>query len=143
MSTPQRRSPRPPPRPLRLPQPVAAVVAKIMVAAVAMVAAAVAVVAVVKVAEMMPATPAAALSIVPLATKARRRANDFDNADHEGDDIASSSMSDPDGDSVYRTHSISFTTGPDGLEIQTNNISYSARADADAGTVAEAGAADA
>jgi hypothetical protein len=63
----------------------------------------------------------------PLATKARRRANDFDNADREGDDRRIIVDADPDGESVYGTDSISFTTGPDGLEIQTSNISYTAQ----------------
>ncbi len=63
----------------------------------------------------------------PLATKARRRANDFDNADREDDDDRIFVDVDPDGESVYGTDSVSFTTGPDGLEIQTDNISYSAQ----------------
>jgi len=63
----------------------------------------------------------------PLATKARRRANDFDNADREDDDHRIIVDADPDGESVYGTNSVSFTTGPDGLEIQTGNISYTAQ----------------
>ena len=129
MSTPLRRSPRPPPRPLRLPQPVAAVavVAKVMAAAVAgggngdggggngegggNDA----------------GNAGSGLFDSPLATKARRRANDFDNADREDDDHRIIVDADPDGESVYGTDSISFTTGPDGLEIQTGNISYTAQ----------------
>ena len=63
----------------------------------------------------------------PLATKARRRANDFDNRnrdDEEEDGIVVDV--DPEGESVYQTDSISYTTGPDGIEIITKNITYTA-----------------
>ena len=60
----------------------------------------------------------------PLATKARRRANDFDNADRDEDDHRVIVDVDPEGESVYETDSVAFITGPDGIEIQTNNISY-------------------
>jgi len=64
----------------------------------------------------------------PLATKARRRAKDFDNADHDPDDDRTVVDVHPGGESVYATDSVSLTTGPDGLEIVTNNITYSAEA---------------
>jgi hypothetical protein len=64
----------------------------------------------------------------PLATKARRRANDFDNADRDEDDHRIIVDVDPEGESVYETESVAFITGPDGLEIQTDNISYFAEA---------------
>jgi hypothetical protein len=64
----------------------------------------------------------------PLATKARRRANDFDNANRDDDDDRTVVDVHPDGESVYQTHSISLTTSPDGLEIVTNNITFSAEA---------------
>jgi len=64
----------------------------------------------------------------PLATKARRRAHDFDNANHDHDDDRTVVDVHPDGESVYHTHSVSLTTSPDGLEIVTNNITYSAEA---------------
>jgi hypothetical protein len=60
----------------------------------------------------------------PLATKARRRANDFDNADHDRDEDGTFGDVDPDGESVYETDSVSLITGPDGLEIHTGNITY-------------------
>jgi hypothetical protein len=60
----------------------------------------------------------------PLATKARRRANDFDNADDEDEDDGTFADVDPDSESVYETDSIFFATGPDGVEIVTNNITY-------------------
>jgi hypothetical protein len=60
----------------------------------------------------------------PLATKARRRANDFDNADNNDDQHHTVVDANPDGKSVHGTSSVSLTTGPDGLEIQTHNISY-------------------
>jgi len=64
----------------------------------------------------------------PLATKARRRANDFDNADRDKDDHRIVVDVHPEGESVYQTDSVAFTTGPDGIEIQTDNISYFAEA---------------
>jgi hypothetical protein len=64
----------------------------------------------------------------PLATKARRRSNDFDNADRDEDDRRIIVDVDPEGESVYETDSVTFITGPDGLEIQTDNISYFAAA---------------
>jgi hypothetical protein len=60
----------------------------------------------------------------PLATKARRRANDFDNAGNDQDDDGTFVDVHPDGESVYATDSVSLTTGPDGLEIVTDNITY-------------------
>jgi hypothetical protein len=64
----------------------------------------------------------------PLATKARRRAHHFDNAGH--DHVQDGTVVDvhPDGESVYQTNSVTYTTGPDGLEIHTGNITYSAEA---------------
>ena len=62
----------------------------------------------------------------PLATKARRRANDFDNADRDDDDHRTVVDVDPEGESVYGTDSVTFSTGPDGIDIQTDNISYTA-----------------
>jgi hypothetical protein len=59
----------------------------------------------------------------PLATKARRRANEFDNAGQDPDDGTFVDVN-PDGDSVYETDSVSLTTGPDGIEIVTRNITY-------------------
>jgi hypothetical protein len=64
----------------------------------------------------------------PLATKARRRSNDFDNADRDEDDRRIIVDVDPEGESVYETDSVTFITGPDGLEIQTDNIGYFAAA---------------
>jgi hypothetical protein len=60
----------------------------------------------------------------PLATKARRRANDFDNADRDEEDDRTFVDVDPDGESVYQTNSVDLITGPAGLEIVTNNITY-------------------
>ena len=60
----------------------------------------------------------------PLATKARRRSNDFDNADRDEDDGRIFVDVDPEGESVYETDSVALITGPDGIEIQTDNISY-------------------
>ena len=60
----------------------------------------------------------------PLATKARRRANDFDNADRDEDDGRIFVDVDPEGESVYETDSVVLITGPDGIEIQTDNITY-------------------
>ena len=60
----------------------------------------------------------------PLATKARRRANDFDNADRDEDEGRIVVDVDPEGESIYETDSILFATGPDGLEIETGNITY-------------------
>ena len=60
----------------------------------------------------------------PLATKARRRANDFDNADSDQDDDGTFVDVRTDDDSVYETDSVSLVTGPDGLEIVTGNITY-------------------
>jgi hypothetical protein len=59
----------------------------------------------------------------PLATKARRRAKDFDNADRDQDDGTFVDVR-TDDDSVYETDSVSLVTGPDGLEIVTGNITY-------------------
>ena len=72
----------------------------------------------------------------PLATKARRRANDFDNAGGEDEDDGTFADVDPDGESLFETESVSLTTGPEGLEIVTNNITYFAEPAA-AGTVAQ------
>jgi hypothetical protein len=60
----------------------------------------------------------------PLATKARRRSNDFDNADRDEDDGGVFVDVDPEGESVYETESVALITGPDGIEILTDNISY-------------------
>jgi hypothetical protein len=60
----------------------------------------------------------------PLATKARRRAKDFDNADRDQDDDGTFVDVRTDDDSVYETDSVSLVTGPDGLEIVTGNITY-------------------
>jgi len=62
----------------------------------------------------------------PLATKARRRAKDFDNADHNDEDDRTVVDVHPDGKSTYKTHSVALTTGPDGLDIETDHISYTA-----------------
>jgi hypothetical protein len=64
----------------------------------------------------------------PLATKARRRANDFDNAGHDNEHDGTLVDVHPQGESVYETNSVAFTTGPDGLEIHTGNITYFAEA---------------
>jgi hypothetical protein len=64
----------------------------------------------------------------PLATKARRRSNDFDNANRDNEDDRTFVDVDPDGESVYETQSVSLITSPDGLEIVTNNITYFAEA---------------
>ena len=64
----------------------------------------------------------------PLASKARRRANDFDNnkgRDDEPKDDHLTANTDEDGHH-FQTNSISFTNGPDGLEVVTRNIEYSA-----------------
>ena len=60
----------------------------------------------------------------PLATKARRRANDFDNADRDPDEGRIVVDVNPEGESIYETDSILFATGPDGIEIETGNITY-------------------
>src|SRR5215217_1810459 len=52
----------------------------------------------------------------PLATKARRRANDFDNAGQDDEHDGTFVDVHPEGDSVYETNSVAFTAGPDGLE---------------------------
>jgi hypothetical protein len=64
----------------------------------------------------------------PLATKAHRRAKDFDHTNQDQAHDGTVVDVHPDGDSVYQTHSVSLTTGPDGLEIVTNNITYTAEA---------------
>jgi hypothetical protein len=60
----------------------------------------------------------------PLATKARRRADEFDNADRDEDEGRIIVDVDPEGESVYETDSILFATGPDGVEIETGNITF-------------------
>lgn len=60
----------------------------------------------------------------PLATKTRRRANDFDNANREDEDDGIIVDIDPDGESVYETDSILFASGPEGAEILTDNITF-------------------
>ena len=60
----------------------------------------------------------------PLATKTRRRANDFENRDPDAEDEEIVVEVNPDGESVYETDSVFFATGPEGLEIQTKNITY-------------------
>ena len=62
----------------------------------------------------------------PLATKARRRANDFDNRDRDGEEDGINVDVDPERESIYQTGSISYGTGPDGIEIVTRNINYTA-----------------
>ena len=61
----------------------------------------------------------------PLATKARRRSNDFEGDDEEEDDGIVVDV-DPEGESTFETGSIFFSTGPEGLEVVTRNISYTA-----------------
>lgn len=64
----------------------------------------------------------------PLARKTRRRANDFDDnrdRDDGADDDRLTGNVDDDGHH-FETNSISFTNGPDGLEVVTGNIEYSA-----------------
>lgn len=61
----------------------------------------------------------------PLATKARRRAKDFDNRDRVDEEEEGIVVDvDPEGESIYQTESISYATGPDGVEILTRNITY-------------------
>ncbi len=61
----------------------------------------------------------------PLATKARRRAKDFDNRDRGEEEEEGVFVDvDPEGESIYQTESISFATGPEGIEILTDNITY-------------------
>ena len=60
----------------------------------------------------------------PLATKARRRADDFENADRDDDEGRIIVDVDPEGESIYETDSIFFATGPDGIEVETGNITY-------------------
>jgi hypothetical protein len=68
----------------------------------------------------------------PLATKARRRAKDFagqgnDNqSNDDGQDHGVTGNADSQGETTYQTGSISFTSGPDGIEIHTRNINYTA-----------------
>lgn len=62
----------------------------------------------------------------PLARKTQRRAKDFDNnrgRDDKDDHLTANT--DDDGHH-FETNSISFTNGPDGLEVITRNIEYSA-----------------
>ena len=61
----------------------------------------------------------------PLATKARRRANDFEGEGEEEDDGVVIDV-DAEGESTYETGAIFFSTGPEGLEVVTRNISYTA-----------------
>ena len=60
----------------------------------------------------------------PLATKARRRANDFNNPDGENEEDGIFVDIDSEGESVYETDSISFASGPEGAEILTENITF-------------------
>ena len=61
----------------------------------------------------------------PLTTKARRRAKDFEDRDRDDDeDDRIVGDVDSEGESVFQTGSISFATGPDGVEIETANITY-------------------
>ena len=60
----------------------------------------------------------------PLATKTRRRANDFENANRDPDEGRTFVDVSPDGESIYETGAVSLITGPDGLEIDTGNITY-------------------
>jgi hypothetical protein len=64
----------------------------------------------------------------PLARKTQRRANDFENnrnRDDEPDEDRLSADTD-DNSQNFETNSISFTSGPDGLEVVTRNIEFSA-----------------
>jgi hypothetical protein len=64
----------------------------------------------------------------PLARKTQRRAKDFDDnrdRDDEPEDDRLTGNSDGDGHQ-FETNSISFSNGPDGLEVITRNIEYSA-----------------
>ena len=60
----------------------------------------------------------------PLATKARRRADEVGNAGGADEDDGVIVDVDPEGESVYETDSISFATGPQGIELLTDNITY-------------------
>ena len=65
----------------------------------------------------------------PLARKTQRRAKDFDDnrdRDDEPRDDHLTADTDDDGTQHFETNSISFTNGPDGLEVVTGNIEYSA-----------------
>jgi len=65
----------------------------------------------------------------PLARKTQRRAKDFDNnrdRDDEPRDDNTIGEVDDNGQQHYETNAISFTNGPDGLEVITGNIEYSA-----------------
>lgn len=62
-----------------------------------------------------------------LATKAKRRAKDFEGnsaKDDEEDRLAVDV--DSEGESSFQTGSIFFASGPDGLEVETRNISFTA-----------------
>ena len=61
----------------------------------------------------------------PLATKARRRSNDFEGEGEEEDDGTVIDV-DSEGESTFETGSIFFSTGPEGLEVVTRNITYTA-----------------
>jgi hypothetical protein len=60
----------------------------------------------------------------PLATKARRRADDFGNGGGADEDDGIFVDVDPEGESIHETDSISFATGPQGIELLTDNITY-------------------
>jgi hypothetical protein len=64
----------------------------------------------------------------PLATKTQRRANDFDDSGGRDDEPEDDRLvADSDGDSlVIETNSVAFSNGPDGLEVVTRNIEFSA-----------------
>lgn len=63
----------------------------------------------------------------PLARKTQRRANDFDNNQGRDDEPRDDNLTADNGDEQHiETNSISFTNGPDGLEVVTGNIEYSA-----------------
>ena len=63
----------------------------------------------------------------PLARKTHRRANDFDDNRGRDDEPRDDNLTADNGDEQHiETNSISFTNGPDGLEVVTGNIEYSA-----------------
>jgi hypothetical protein len=63
----------------------------------------------------------------PLATKARRRAKNFANAGQNKNKSTGIVVNaDSQNKSTFQTDGISYTTGPDGIEIVTRNIDYKA-----------------
>ncbi len=73
---------------------------------------------------MTPATPAAAFSTVRLPRRPAAAPTISTMPIAKTKTIGTFVDVDPDGESVYETDSVSFTTGPDGLEIVTDNITY-------------------